>query len=144
MIDGSAWMLKSTEPEHVSAAQPRPSTQHLFKGQVLQNTLAVQLLPLSYQISHREVNKKGKSPLSFEDYNMHYVHAKKYIWLVRWWGGSTLIAMDLKIWWFKILELLKEKLHFSKSFSKQYTHVPTCILLVILIVHSLGSQRDYS
>lgn len=32
MIDGSVWMLKSTEHEHVSAAQPRPSTQHLFKG----------------------------------------------------------------------------------------------------------------
>lgn len=54
MIDGSVWMLKSTEPEHVSAAQPRPSTQHLFKGQVLQNTLAAQLLLLSYQISHTE------------------------------------------------------------------------------------------
>lgn len=31
-------MLKSTEPEHVSAARPRPATQHLFNGQVLRNT----------------------------------------------------------------------------------------------------------
>lgn len=54
MIDGSVWMLKSTEHEHVSAAQTRPSTQHLFKGQVLQNTLTVQPLPLSYHSVHWE------------------------------------------------------------------------------------------
>lgn len=45
MIDGSVWMLKSTEPEHVPAARRRPATQHLFKGQVLPNTLP----PLSDQ-----------------------------------------------------------------------------------------------
>lgn len=66
-------MLKSTEHEHVSAAQPRPSTQHLFKGQVLQNTLTVQLLPLSYE---SKVKKKGKSPLSFENYDVHDISAK--------------------------------------------------------------------
>ena len=71
MIDGSVWMLKSTEHEHVSAAQPRPSTQHLFKGQVLQNTLTEQLLPLSYQSRSWEVNTAGKSPLRFENYGVH-------------------------------------------------------------------------
>lgn len=60
MIDGSVWMLKSTEHEHVSAAQTRPSTQHLFKGQVLQNTLTVQLLPLSYQSPHWGGKKQGE------------------------------------------------------------------------------------
>lgn len=60
MIDGSVWMLKSTEHEHVSAAQTRPSTQHLFKGQVLQNTLTVQLLPLSYQSPHWGGKKRGE------------------------------------------------------------------------------------
>lgn len=80
MIDGSVWMLKSTEQEHVSAARPRPSTQHLFKGQVLQNTLTVQLLPLSYQSWDWEVKKEGKSPLCCKNHDVRDIGAKWCVW----------------------------------------------------------------
>lgn len=79
MIDGSVWMLKSTKREHVSAARPGLCTQHLFKGQVLQNTLTVQLLPLSSQSSTPRSKGTEKPPHSFAMY-MKGFSVGSHIW----------------------------------------------------------------
>lgn len=51
-------MLKSTEREHVSAAQPGPNTQHLFKGQVLQKQTHCATAPII--LSKAELRSKQK------------------------------------------------------------------------------------
>lgn len=126
MIDGSEWMLKSTEREHVSAALPGPSTQHLFKGQVLQNTLTVQPLPLSYQ-SLRQAKRKGKSALRLQNMT-HMILGKSvdvlvtvqneqmYLPPILWINSST---MWIHFYFFKAVTLFWSASAFSHFLQKK-------------------------